>query len=149
MGLLDRWRKKKTTQQLSQVEERESKQRAAVEDRTKTAKKIKIEDKPKTIVKTAHSEVGYRILVRPLITEKAAVMESFNKYSFVVSRHANKQQIRQAISEVYGVEPKSVHIINIPGKSVRFGKNHGKRSDYKKAVITLPAGKTISIHEGV
>lgn len=153
MGLLDRWRKKKTTEQLKQVqvEEKNSKKQVVKESeiKTKAAKKIKTDEKGKTETKAVYSEVGYRVLLRPLITEKAAVMESLNKYTFAVHRLANKFQIKQAIKEVYGVAPMAVQVINAPGKKVRFGKHQGRRSDYKKAIVTLPVGKSISIHEGV
>lgn len=153
MGLLDRWRKKKITEQLEQVQvEDKNVKKQVVKDaeaKNKIAKKIKIDEKSKTETKVVFSEVGYRVLLRPLITEKAAVMESLNKYTFAVHRLANKFQIKQAIQEVYGVAPIAVQVINAPGKNVRFGKNKGRRSDYKKAIVTLPAGKSISIHEGV
>ncbi len=45
--------------------------------------------------------------------------------------------------------PLTVNTMNVDGKRVRFGHSNGRRSDFKKAFITLPAGKTITIHEGV
>ena len=77
--------------------------------------------------------------------------ESFNldKYSFLVSPKANKFQIAQAVNELYGVKPISVNIGHIPGKVVRFGRSMGRRSDYKKAIVTLEKGKTIVLHENV
>ncbi|MCX6779571.1 MAG: 50S ribosomal protein L23 [Candidatus Magasanikbacteria bacterium] len=89
------------------------------------------------------------ILVRPVVTEKSAVKQSENKYTFIVVNGANKGAVRQAVFEVYGVKPLSVNMINVQGKPIRFGNHSGKRSDYKKAVVTLPKGKTIVIHEGV
>jgi large subunit ribosomal protein L23 len=72
-----------------------------------------------------------------------------NKYSFVVQKDANKNQIMQAVQELYGVKPVSVNMINVDGRRVRFGRSMGRRSDYKKAIVTLPKGKAITIHEGV
>ncbi len=93
--------------------------------------------------------LAYRVLLRPLITEKASIMGTENKYFFEVSRDANKVEIAKAIEEVYGVKPVSVNIINMKGKKVRFGRILGKRKDWKKAIVTLPEGKTIKIYEGV
>jgi large subunit ribosomal protein L23 len=45
--------------------------------------------------------------------------------------------------------PSDVRIMNVEGKRVRTGRNLGKRRDWKKAIVTLPKGKTIHIHEGV
>ena len=78
-----------------------------------------------------------------------AVAQGLNKYSFIVRRDSTKGQIKKAILEVYGVNPKSVNMINVSGRWVRFGRSFGRRSDYKKAVVTLPAGKSIAVHEGV
>lgn len=89
------------------------------------------------------------ILVRALVTEKSAIKQSENKYSFIVVKNANKAVIKKAIEEVYKIKPLSVNVINVQGKAMRFGKHSGKRSDFKKAIVTLPKGKTIVIHEGV
>lgn len=93
--------------------------------------------------------LAYRILVKPLITEKASDMSSLNQYSFVVSDSANKIDIAKAIFEVYGVKPISVNVVKVRGKLVSKGKIKGKRKDFKKAFVTLKKGETISIYEGV
>lgn len=93
--------------------------------------------------------IAYRTLVRPLIAEKAANMGPENKYVFAVTPNANKVEIAKAIEEVYGIKPVAVNVINVLGKKVRQGKTVGKRKDWRKAVITLPKGKTINIYEGV
>lgn len=92
---------------------------------------------------------AYRVLVKPLITEKATNLGIENKYVFAVENKSNKIEIAKAIDEVYGVKPISVNIINIQGKKTRYGKTKGKRKDWKKAIIELPKGKTIKVYEGV
>jgi len=166
MGLLDRWVKKKTEEQLDRaekkavevvkVEEKAPKtaqtEKKAVKKTKKTTTAAKTDKKEKTDEKKKDIKIGgiaHNILVRPLVTEKSAIMQSQNKYSFLVARGANKQQVKEAVRELYGVAPESVNVINVSGRYVRFGQNFGRRSDYKKAVVTLPAGKTITIHEGV
>jgi large subunit ribosomal protein L23 len=89
------------------------------------------------------------VILRPLVTEKAAVMTGTNTYVFVVKNDANRVAVRMAIKKMYGVDPVRVNIQNVEGKKKRFGHNIGKRSDWKKALVTLPAGKTINVHEGV
>ena len=49
---------------------------------------------------------------------------------------------------VYGIKPIKINILKITGKKVRFGRSFGKRKDWKKAVVTLPAGQTIQLYEG-
>ncbi|OGH91861.1 MAG: 50S ribosomal protein L23 [Candidatus Magasanikbacteria bacterium RIFOXYD2_FULL_39_9] len=87
--------------------------------------------------------------MKPLVTEKSAIAESKNKYSFLVAKAANKNQVKTAVAEIYGVQPTQVNIANVEGRAVRFGRSAGRRGDYKKAIVTLPAGKTIDIHTGV
>ncbi len=89
------------------------------------------------------------VIVRPLVTEKAAVLASANTYAFIVKLEANRIQVKHTIKQMYGVMPARVNIQNVEGKSKRFGHSTGKRSDWKKAFVTLPAGKTINVHEGV
>jgi len=141
VGLLDRWSKKKQTERLTEnkakKETKEPVVRPAAEEKVKHTKKV-----------SQHS-TAYRILVRPLVTEKAAIKESENKYSFMVSREATKNQVKEAVAEAYGVKPVRINIMNVQGRRVRFGNHFGRRSDFKKAIVTLPVGKSINIHEGV
>ena len=162
MGLLNNWLNKKKKEQLVNAGEKqrksasrgsaESKEAPASKEDKKTAK-VKTESAEKTEIKAKGKlpagSIAYRVLVKPLVTEKSAIAESENKYSFVVARWANKYQIRQAIKDVYGVLPEEVNVINVNGRRIRFGRMEGRRSDYKKAIITLPQGKTITLHAGV
>ncbi|MDD4332736.1 MAG: 50S ribosomal protein L23 [Patescibacteria group bacterium] len=91
----------------------------------------------------------YRIIVKPIITEKVTNLGVENKYAFAVARKANKIEIAKAIEETYGIKPLAVNIINMKGKQVRYGRMAGKRKDWKKAIVTLPEGKTIKVYEGV
>lgn len=95
------------------------------------------------------SAISNRVIVKPLITEKAAVAQSLNKYSFIVSRRATKSEIKKAIKEIYGIVPAGVNVSNIEGKKKIMGRLRGRRQDYKKALVTLPKGQSITIHEGV
>lgn len=92
---------------------------------------------------------AYRVLVKPMITEKAANLNSINQYVFMVNTSANKISVAKAIEEVYGVKPTSVNVIKMEGKKVNRGRITGKRKDFKKAIVTLKKGESISIYEGV
>lgn len=100
-------------------------------------------------VKASKYKEAYRLLVKPLVTEKAANAGVINKYIFTVSNDANKIEISKAIKEVYGVKPADVNVINVKGKKVRFGRTMGKRKDTRKAIVTLAKGESINIYEGV
>lgn len=92
---------------------------------------------------------SYRVLVKPLITEKATNLVSENKYAFVVAKNANKIEIAKAIKAAYGVTAKKVNVVNVSGKKVARGRISGQRSDWRKAIVTLAKGEAIKIYEGV
>lgn len=92
---------------------------------------------------------SFRVLMEPLITEKATELGVHNKYAFIVAGIANKIEVAKAIYTVYGVKPVSVNIVNMKGKVVTRGRIRGQRKDWKKAVVTLKKGDSIKIYEGV
>lgn len=127
--------------------------KAAVKETTASMKDL-YADTPKTgAAKSKAVAAKYtasnRWLVRPVITEKATDLSADNKYAFVVEKAANKIEVAKAIKAVYGVEPVAVNIINMQGKKVARGRIRGQRKDWKKAIVTLKKGDTISIYEGV
>lgn len=92
---------------------------------------------------------AYRILLRPLVSEKATIAHAENKYIFEVDVRANKIEVKKAIEEVYGTVPAAVNIINQDGKTVRFGQRKGRTKNVKKAIVTLKKGDSITIYEGI
>jgi len=103
----------------------------------------------KETVKKEDTKDAYKVLLRPLATEKGTYLGTQNKYIFEVAKSANKIEIKKAIHAVYGVLPLSVNIVNLLGKKVRYGKTRGKNKDSKKAIVTLKKNETIQIYEGV
>lgn len=98
---------------------------------------------------TINFDGSYKVLIRPLITEKATNLVADNKYAFVVDKAANKIEVAQAVEATYGVKPLDVNVINVKGKRVMRGRIKGKRKDFKKALVTLKKGETIKLYEGV
>ncbi|HPG39519.1 MAG TPA: 50S ribosomal protein L23 [bacterium] len=93
------------------------------------------------------------ILVKPILTEKnLKQQEAKSKYSFVVYKDANKIEIKQAVQKKFDVTVDSVQTAIVKGKSkkmnTRRGITHGKRSDWKKAIVTLRSGDSIDFFEG-
>jgi large subunit ribosomal protein L23 len=89
------------------------------------------------------------VLVAPLITEKGTLVnETSNQVVFRVRRSANKEEIRKAVESFFKVKVESVRTVNLLGKRRRTAKSIGKRSDWKKAYVTLAAGQTIDFFEG-
>jgi large subunit ribosomal protein L23 len=88
------------------------------------------------------------ILVRPLQTEKSvSQLGSEQTYAFEVGVAANKVQIKRAIESFYGVEVAKVRTLVVRGKVKRFGRHNAKRSNWKKAYVTLADGHSINIYE--
>ena len=92
---------------------------------------------------------SYKIIRKPIVTEKATKLSEFNKVVFEVASKSNKNEIKGAIEKLFSVKVKAVNIINTKGKLKRFKGVLGKRNDVKKAVITLVEGNTIDISAGV
>lgn len=113
------------------------------------ARAVKSGAKTEVRAHTAGKGNAYRVLVRPLITEKASHMGAINKYFFAVADKANKIEVAKAVNEAYGIMPEAVNIIVMQGKKTRSGRIIGKRKDWKKAIVTLPKGKSINLYEGV
>ncbi len=91
----------------------------------------------------------FTIIKRPLFTEKgSALKESENKLLVEVGRDANKLEIKKAIEEIFKVKVEKVATIKTHGKWKRYGKSIGKRSDRKKALITLKKGEKLDFIEG-
>lgn len=87
-------------------------------------------------------------LIRPLVTEKTTShLGTDRTYAFEVGLTANKHEIAAAIESVYGVKVETVRTIVMRGKAKRFGKHTGKRSNWKKAYITLAQGATLNLYE--
>ena len=94
------------------------------------------------------------ILIKPIVTEKMSTQgEDMNRYGFIVLKRANKLQIKEAIEKTYGVSVESVNTMRYGGKKksrfTRSGIVSGKRSSYKKAIITLAEGETIDFYSNI
>jgi len=91
---------------------------------------------------------GHRVLIRPLLTEKiTGLREKTNTVGFVVHPDANRIQIRQAVEALLKVKVEKVNIMNIRGKVKRLGRFSGRRSDWKKALVTLKEGEKLEMYE--
>lgn len=89
------------------------------------------------------------ILLSPHVTEKATLVgEGSNQYVFKVLKNANKREIKAAVEKMFNVQVASVSVLNVKGKSKRFGYAMGRRKDWKKAYVRLEAGHDIDFLGG-
>ena len=91
----------------------------------------------------------YRIILSPIITEKATIISEHNQVTFKVALEATKPEIKVAVEGLFDVKVKAVNTIVQRGKVKRFRGHLGKRSDFKKAIVTLVDGDSIDITTGV
>lgn len=90
---------------------------------------------------------NFRLIIRPVITEKATASEKEGKYQFLVRGEATKIDIRQAFEAIYGVHVTKINVMRTPGKT-RIGKTRApsrKRREYKKVIISTKGKKTVDI----
>jgi len=92
----------------------------------------------------------YKIIIRPIDTEKTRYLAELGKYTFEVAGNANKRQVKRAIEEIYEVGVECVNVANMPAKiGRRSGRRRvGRQSGWKKAVVTLGAGQRLDVFEG-
>ncbi|HHW90578.1 MAG TPA: 50S ribosomal protein L23 [Clostridiales bacterium] len=79
----------------------------------------------------------YDIIIKPIMSEKSYDGIQSKKYTFIVDKRADKQQIKKAIEEIFKVKVESVNTINARGKLKRQGRYEGMTPSYKKAIIQL------------
>lgn len=92
----------------------------------------------------------YEVLKRPVLTEKSNYQaEALHRYTFEVDPRANKHQVREAVEQIFDVTVVNVNMMKVRGKSRRLGRHVGRTPNWKKAIVTVAPGDSISFFEGV
>ena len=92
---------------------------------------------------------NYDTLVSPIITEKSTLVAEENKIIFRVRMDSTKPEIKEAVETLFKVDVTKVNTILVKGKTKRFRGQLGRRSDYKKAIVTLKDGQSVDITTGL
>ena len=154
MSILDKIKIKKTAKtdqqeivnnpaEITDVAKNEATPVVAIAD---TKKKSAVKNKSLNKDKSSDTYLS-GILLSPIMTEKSVSAEKHSKYSFAVANKATKNEIKKAVIARYGVSPIKVNVVNSEGKLKRYGRSFGQRKDNRKAIITLPAGKSINVYD--
>lgn len=168
MGIFDKFKSKKAADDKGSVQaDKKDKVKALpkAEEGKKAPEKVKTVVAPdgkltavpeKSEAKAKKSRItkedtgnAYRVLIKPLVTEKGSLLGMYNQYVFHVAPGTNRVEVRKAIRKLYGIDPIKVNIINVRGRKIRYGRSEGLTKAWKKAVITLAAGQKIEIQEGL
>jgi large subunit ribosomal protein L23 len=92
---------------------------------------------------------NYDVIVSPVITEKATKLTETNQVVFRVTLDATKPAIAKAVADLFKVKVKAVNTVTVKGKRKAFRGKAFKRSDYKKAIVTLEEGQQIDVTTGL
>lgn len=148
MSILNRFKSRKeqeVTQKAPIVSDvAQTSEEKAVKKTTTPKKEAKKERKARDV-----RSATTRVILSPLITEKAARLGVLHTYVFQVARGATRVEIAKAFKDLYGVQPTRVNVVNLRAEPVHFGRIFGKRAAWKKAMVTVPKGKEIQVYEGV
>ncbi len=153
MGFLDRFKKQKEqeVEKAAPVVSRAKEKETTTEKTPAPAKAAKsaLDAKKPSKAKAKMKEDVVGVLIRPVVTEKSAILASHGQYVFAVRDDANRVAVSHAVKMMYGVQPVAVNIQNIRAQSVRFGRRSGTRKAWKKAMVRLPKGTSLDVYAGV
>lgn len=89
-----------------------------------------------------------QVILAPLISEKSSIMaDSANQFAFKVATDSTKPEIAAAVELLFEVDVEKVQVLNVKGKTKRFGQRMGRRADWKKAYVRIKAGQDINFAE--
>lgn len=162
MGFFDRFRKPfervgKDRKVKHAVEPRSSKAKAESEQKRQFANvpggkpvaKKPDAAKAKQPEKRSATGSAHRVLRTAVVSEKSSRLSGMNQVVFEVAPSATKHAVAEAIRDLYGFAPVSVRVINVRGKFIRYGRSVGRTKERRKAIVSVPEGKRITVAEGV
>lgn len=145
MKLFDFFKKKKKEKAKEEVKKEVKKEKKRPLEKKREVK-VEQKIKPQAVkIKRKASQMAAKVLDSPHITEKAAILGEANRYVFKVFKDANKNEIKKAIEDNYGVDVVAVKIINVSRKQRRLGRQKGWKKGYKKAIVKVKEGQKIEI----
>lgn len=109
----------------------------------KATKKTAVKKEKKAAAPIKNASVAYKVLVEPWITEKSHTAMALNKYTFKVTRNANKKEVKKAVEGVYGVTVEKIAMVTVRPEKKAYGRYEGTQSGFKKATVTVKAGEKI------
>ena len=132
------FKKKKKEKEVKPKKESIEKEKSVIQKK-KSLKKEKVKKA------TGKSEIAFKVLKKPIVSEKGTILEKKGKYIFKVFPTANKIEIKKAVEKLYGVQVEKINIIKVPGKKRRLGRTEGWKPGYKKAIVSIEKGRKIEV----
>ncbi len=88
----------------------------------------------------------YEVIRAPRVSEKTArLQEVSNQYVFEIAKTATKADVKVAVETIFAVKVNAVNVVNVKGKTKSFKSRQGRRSDWRKAYVTLADGQSIDV----
>lgn len=144
MSLLDFLKRKKEVEKSKKSEKKIEK--ALPEKKAeKKVEKSETAKKPSVLKSKNVKGFSYEAVNQPHISEKATYLAEKNQYIFKVSPNFNKNEVKNAVQGLYGVDVLSVNVVKIPAKKRRIGRTEGFRKGYKKAIVKIKDDQKIEI----
>ena len=143
MGILDKFSRKKKAPAKAAPKAKKAEEKAVKADASATP----AAQQARGPLAREGAGDAYRILLRPVLTEKTSLLQAHGQYTFAVANDATKVDVARAIRDLYGVKPVQIRIVNVEGKMVRFGRSQGREKRVKKAVVTLKSGDSLAVLE--
>lgn len=129
---------------LRDIFKKKKKDELPVEEKIKVAEeKVKTPATPKKERKI--SDLSWRTLKAPQVTEKATELAKQNQYTFKILPGSNKTEVKKAVEDLYAVDVAEVKILKVPKKRRRVGRIFGWRKGYKKAIVKIKKGQKIEV----
>ena len=136
-------RKKEEQKEKSRKEVKKERIEKSEQEASASSEKQKQSKKEAGIKTPGDSDIAFKVLVRPRVTEKTTDLSKAGVYTFDVFERTNKVLIKKAVEELYGVKVKKVRLANMPQKPRLVRGKRGARPGYKKALVYLKEGDKI------
>jgi large subunit ribosomal protein L23 len=139
MGIFDKFKRKKD-EQPQKVSEKKARIDAEIKP-AEVEQKKPVKAAAKTVA--ARGVLAFKILQKPVITEKTTMLSGSGKYVFHVHPDSNKSEVGKAVESAFKVHVTAVNIVKVSGKKRRYGRTQGHTKGWKKAIVTLQPGQRI------
>lgn len=147
MAIIDRIRSKKAEEgTTADAPKKKAAPKKAVSKKSETSAESSA---PAAQAKTVVNHYASNHLIKPHVSEKAAMLTEKGVYTFDVPVSSEKISVKRAVEALYGVKVSDVRMIRHAGKPINRGKRQTSRNTWKKALVTLANGQKIDLYQGV
>lgn len=138
MSILSAFKKRDTKVDVAAEKALDKKEKGAVKEKKATKEE-------KTVDVSSFKGIKANVLIRPIVTEKSAILSSDGRYTFQIADYATKQEVQQIVEKRFKVHVTRVNVVTVHPKKRMRGAIEGRISGYRKAVVFVKKGETIDL----